>query len=357
MAYRVLHLLGSAQPEGSGIFHFVSGLARGLDPKRFRVEAWFLGEDGPLAKQMADSGAGVRVIPWRGVQDLAGGLKFWSALRVEQFDLIHQSLWGRRVSWMARRASRARLILHLHSNVPESRGVDPARIVTAGADAVIAASHHIAQWAAGGPIPKVIHPGVRVPESSERNPGRRRELTIGTAGRLVAMKGVEFLIRAMALLRAEFPDLRLEIAGTGPEHRALQEETRRQGLEECVAFLGWRDDLAELLSSWEVYIQSSVMEPFGLATVEAMAAGLPVVATEVGGLPEIVENGRTGWLVPARDAQALAARIRELLQDPEQRRAMGEAGRESARNHFSVESMTTQIVEVYEEVLRAANMG
>lgn len=355
MPHRVLHLLGTAQPEGSGIFHFVSGLARGLDPQRYQLEAWFLGEDGPLAKQLADSGVKIRVIPWLRVYDLWGGLRFWWALRRGKFDIIHQHLWGRRVSSIARFASRARHILHLHSNVPESKGVDPVRIPTGSADTVIATSHAVAAWAEGRRRPFVIHPGVCISpsaagEAGER--GNRDARTIGTAGRLVPMKGIIFLIRAMASLRGDYPELRLEIAGTGPERTALEDEAEKLGLADCVTFLGWREDLAAVHARWEAYVQPSVMEPIGLAVLEAMAAGLPVVATEVGGLPEVVDEGRTGWLVPARDPEALVARIRALLRDPERRHAMGEAGRTRAREQFSIERVVAQIVEVYEAVLQ-----
>jgi glycosyltransferase involved in cell wall biosynthesis len=167
------------------------------------------------------------------------------------------------------------------------------------------------------------------------------------------MKGIVYLIRAFAHLRTEFPQLRLEIAGLGSEQAVLEREVRTLGVQDGVTFLGWRADLAPVLAGWDIYVQPSVVEPFGLAALEAMAAGLPVVATTAGGLTELVEDGRTGWLVSAGNPQGLAGRIRELLLDPMQRRAMGEAGHVRARERFSSDRMAAEISEIYESLLAA----
>lgn len=356
MPRRVLQLLTTAQPAGISIAKPVGEFVRRLDPARFESEVWFL-EDGPLAQKLAEDSLKVRVIGWGGILDVPGAWRFWRALRKGKFDIIHQHVWGRRARWLARHTSGARLVLHLHSNVQEP-GTEPVHLSTGGADAVIANSRSVAEWAVGGHRPYVVHSCVCVPPGATgqiASTESRRGITIGTAGRLVPMKGMEYLIRAMAILRAEFPELRLEIAGTGSKRRALEEESRKLGLEGCVVFLGWRVDLAEVRSGWDVYVQPSVIEPMGLAVLEAMAAGLPVVATKVGGLPELVEEGRTGWLVSPRDPEALAGRIRTLLLDGETRRAMGAAGRARAETEFSPERMCAQVAEVYEEVLRAGS--
>jgi glycosyltransferase involved in cell wall biosynthesis len=162
---------------------------------------------------------------------------------------------------------------------------------------------------------------------------------------------VVYLVRALAALRQEIPDVRLEIAGSGPERAAVECEVQSLGLAGSVVFLGWQHDLERVLPGWDVFVQPSLTDSFGIATLEAMAAGLPVVATGVGGLRELVEDGRTGWLVPPADPAALAKRLRDLALNPAQRRAMGMAGRERARAHFSVERMVAEIQKIYDELL------
>jgi Glycosyl transferases group 1 len=104
------------------------------------------------------------------------------------------------------------------------------------------------------------------------------------------------LIRAVALLRLEFPTLRLEIAGAGPQREDLEGEVERLGLRGSVRLLGWQRDLGPLFQSWDIFAMPSLEEGFGMAALEAMADGLPVVATSVGGLPEVIEDGQTATL-------------------------------------------------------------
>jgi colanic acid/amylovoran biosynthesis glycosyltransferase len=165
------------------------------------------------------------------------------------------------------------------------------------------------------------------------------------------LKGIVYLIRALAFLHKDISSVRLEIAGSGPQRKALEQEVQLHCLGNHVRFLGWQADLMPLMEGWDVYVQPAVGEPFGITALEAMAAGLPVVATWAGGLPELVEDGRTGCLVPPRDPVALADRLRALLLNPEQRRRMGEAGRARATESFSVDRMIKSISSIYDEVL------
>jgi len=157
----------------------------------------------------------------------------------------------------------------------------------------------------------------------------------------------------VALLCLEFPTLRLEIAGTGPQREDLEREAGRLGLTSGVRFLGWQRDLGPIFRSWDIFAMPTLEEGFGMAGLEAMAEGLPVVATSVGGLPEVVEDGQTGYLVPPSDVTALSGRLRLLILDPKRRQAMGAAGRERARNHFSVDRMVGEIAAIYDSLVRS----
>jgi glycosyltransferase involved in cell wall biosynthesis len=175
---------------------------------------------------------------------------------------------------------------------------------------------------------------------------------IGTAGRLIELKGIEYLLRAAAELRHDFPTLRVEIAGTGPERPKLEEQAQQSGLGEHVRLLGWVEDIPALLRRWDVFVMPSLEEGLGNAALEAMAAGLPVVASSVGGLLEIVEDGTTGWLVPPRDPAALALHLRLLLSNRELRWRMGAAGYSRVRDHFSFAQMVEGFARLYEELLK-----
>jgi glycosyltransferase involved in cell wall biosynthesis len=148
----------------------------------------------------------------------------------------------------------------------------------------------------------------------------------------------------------EFSDLHLQIAGAGPERPALDEDIRALGLNDAVRFLGWQADLAPWLAGWDIFVQPSLEEGLPIAAMEAMAAGLPVVATAVGGTPELVEDGKTGWLVPPGDPAALVQRIRALLLNPEQARVIGAAGRARVREKFSTDRMVTELSAIYDEL-------
>jgi glycosyltransferase involved in cell wall biosynthesis len=174
---------------------------------------------------------------------------------------------------------------------------------------------------------------------------------VGTAGRLIALKGLEYLLRAAAALQPEFPGLRVEIAGAGPHGQKLEETAAQLGLAGRVEFLGWVDDIHSVLPRWDVFVVPSLEEGFSIAALDAMAVGLPVIASSVGGIPELVVDGETGWLVPPADVETLVSRLRSLLLNPEQRLSMGAAAQARVRNHFNLATMTENFSRLYDELL------
>jgi glycosyltransferase involved in cell wall biosynthesis len=282
--------------------------------------------------------------------DPIGAWKFWRTLRGERFAIVHQHYGGRSVTSLARAATHAKIVWHLHGRILEPKGLELVSSTARGADAVIAVSRAVAGRVAGGAV-RVIYSGVALPPQGAPRHHTGSTIVLGTAGRLVKLKGVEYLLRAMDKLRNEFPSMRLEIAGSGPEREKLKAAVARAGLERHVKFLGWVDNITNVLSSWDIFVMPSLEEGFPIAALDAMAAGLPVVATLVGGIPELVEDGVTGWLVPARDVESLISRLRLLLHDPGLRVRMGEAGYARVQDHFSAAQMRARIARLYDELL------
>jgi glycosyltransferase involved in cell wall biosynthesis len=353
MPHNVLHILGTAQPQGMGIARIVSALARGLDPERYRIHACFLGEDGPLANVIKAAGAQVSNLRWQGgLRDPGGAWRFWRRWQGEKIAIVHVHFGGRFVLWLARASTHGKIVLHLHGSINESQGVEFAIHSGRGADKVIAVSHAIAERVAGFEA-RVVYSGVEFPKEKSGSvlPGSVTGRVLGTAGRLAKIKGIADLFHALAALRVEMPDISLEIAGSGPERASLETEVRRLGLGNHVRFLGWRSDLPAVFGGWDVFVQPSLDEGLPIATIEAMAAGIPVVACAVGGIPELVEDEVTGFLVPSRGVLEMTDRLRSLLSDPERRRRMGSAARRRVENRFSVKQMISEITEVYDEIL------
>lgn len=175
---------------------------------------------------------------------------------------------------------------------------------------------------------------------------------LGTVGRLVEGKGISVLVEALGLIRREAPGAALVVVGDGPRREALQRTARQLGLADRVCFLGKRDDVERIYPLCDVYVQPSHAEGISLTILEACATGLPVVATDVGGNPEVIDEGRTGVLVPAADPAALGRAVLRLWGDPARARQIGRAARRRVRNDFSVERMVGQYMDLYRDVSR-----
>jgi glycosyltransferase involved in cell wall biosynthesis len=231
---------------------------------------------------------------------------------------------------------------------------------------MVAVSHDLKQFlveAVGIPEDKisVIHNGIDVTAHSLQDGPEdcRRELdlpsdewVLGTVGSLYAVKGQAYLLRALPLVLHVHPHTTLLIVGRGEQEVSLKEEARHLGIESHVRFLGLRQDVPKLLSVMDAFVLPSLSEGLSIALLEAMAAGKPIVATRVGGNPEIVLDATTGYLVPAQAPQALADSIIRLLANRSLALEFGEKGRQRVLQHFSLSRMAEQYQALYEARLR-----
>jgi len=191
---------------------------------------------------------------------------------------------------------------------------------------------------------EVFRPG----ESDVTRRYKGRQVVVTHVSNFRPIKRVEDLVRAMSIVIREAQDTRLMLVGEGPERQGIELLVKELGLQRNVLMTGFRSDVPELLRCSDILVLCSDNESAGLTLLEAMSSGLPVVGTRVGGIPEIIEDGRNGFLVPPRSPDELADRILRLTLDRELRLRMGEEGRRTVLKHFAAD----RVVPMYEEAYR-----
>jgi glycosyltransferase involved in cell wall biosynthesis len=192
----------------------------------------------------------------------------------------------------------------------------------------------------------VVYYGIDLDRFTRATPAlEKRGPIVGTAARLVGQKRLDLLLEAAPAILERHPDARFVIAGDGPLRAEL--ERRADGLP--FEFVGWREDVADVLASFDVYVLPSDFEGLVYAVIEAQAAGVPVVATPVGGVPENVVPGETGVLIPRGDAGALAAAVNRLLDDPAEAARVAAEARRRVTERYPVERMVRETLHLYSE--------
>jgi glycosyltransferase involved in cell wall biosynthesis len=366
--YVVDHLrIGGAQT------HLVQLLSH-LDRARFQPMVCALKAQGELCGTIEamgvpvfDGGLGRTLAGWGGARVLA---RLTGLFRRERVDVAHAYLFHPNVlAPIAGRLARVPVV------VASKRSLDryPARLPRWAcrlgnrlADRVMINADAIGRFVAaeeGCPRDKMvlIPNGVReealAPPADGR--GKRRELglpldapVVGAVSRLAWKKGISHLVQATPRILESAPDARVVVAGDGPLRGELLAEASALGVRDRVLFLGSRDDTVELMAAFDVFALPSVVEGMSNALIEAMAVGRPVVATDVGGNPEVVVDGQTGFVVPKAAPDQLAAAILKLLGAPELAAEMGAAGRRRVIQHYRVEAMARQIEAMYRALLR-----
>jgi glycosyltransferase involved in cell wall biosynthesis len=228
------------------------------------------------------------------------------------------------------------------------------RYALAHADAITATGLHLAtettRYAPGGAPVTVVPYGVDLQRFSPGTKAATDHVVIGTAARLAPEKGIRYLIDAFALLRQRFGGrVSLRIAGEGPERARIEAMIQRLHLESSVDLLGWveHEDLPAFLRELDVFVMPSTWEGFGVAAIEASAIELPVVASNIYGIPDAVRDESTGLLVQSRNPGALAEAIGRLVESPALRRSLGKAGRGYVARHYDWPQNAAQMASIY----------
>lgn len=349
-----------------------------LDPERFERTLVASRDFGVAVSQqhvanaLADlRAAGVRVIGLK----RTSALQVWAwwplyrLLRRERVDVLHShkfgsNLWGTIIGRLARVPV---IVAHEHTWSYEGqplRKLADRAVIARGSSALIAVSREdqrrMVEVERIRPQDTLFIPnGIPAPPPAAGG-DVRAELgvaadapVIGTVSVLRPQKALDVLLRATKLLVAEFPALRLLIAGEGDRREALEALTAELGLDDHVMFLGVRTDVPDVLAALDLAVSTSDFEGSPLSVMEYMEAARPVVATRVGGVPDLIDDGEQGLLVEPQDPVAFAAAVAQLLRDPERARRMGERGRERRRTEFDIGVMVQRLEALYEELLAA----
>lgn len=377
---RILQV-SSARAFGGGERHLLD-LARGLAARGHEL-LFALGEGSPLRERLADFGERrVFTLPLRNSLDLGSARGLARLAREHEVEIIHAHVARdyTPAAFAARRAKGARLVITRHVLFPLGRA---HRLWLSNAARVIAVSEAVARSLRGQKIfdserIRVVPNGINVRRFQHASVGLElaragragdvegHTLRVGIVGELSEVKGQEGFLRAAALVNNKLggADNRF---GDAVEFFIVGEDSSRGGsyrarLERLVAelklegrthFLGQlnEDEVPALLASLDLFVSASRSESFGMAMVEALACGVPVVATATEGAQEIVEDGVTGLLVPSGDVQALASAVAALLEDEGRRRRLGERAREVAAERFDLARMVEATERVYAEAL------
>jgi glycosyltransferase involved in cell wall biosynthesis len=372
---RILHVADSAGWAGGETY--IRTLAGELDRGRFALGV-VVPEDGPLVARLRAQDVPVHFVP---VADRLLNPKALRAL-VEVFRRQRPALvqsHGARSNVYTKIAARLAgvpvVVCTVHNSLFDydvsgwrrRAYVLAERLTSPLADAIVAVSGAIAadltrRYRIRGPRIVVVHNGIDadafVPRRSRSSVLAEIALEegdriIGLAGRMTPQKGHEFLLDAVARLRPRFPRLRCVLAGDGPLRSELETRASALGIADRCRFIGARADVADVLSVVEIVTLPSRSEGLPFALLEAMVLGKPVVASTVGGNPEVVEEGRTGLLVPTADAPALAAAIARMLDRPHDAAAMGARGRARVCEHFPLPRTTRALEDLYLDLLGA----
>lgn len=338
----------------------VLGLATALTDRGHRtVLIGPSGGEGWLRDQAAASGLPWRSLDVRGPSDVSAVSRLARILVDEGVEVLHSheftmAVFGAAASGL----TGVRHVITMHGG-EYFAGTARRRVLTRAALTVSHASvtvSHTSRTRLAGLLSMsadrigVVYNGLS-PQPGERSRTRdslgvSAECVMLAVGNLYPVKGHGVLLEAMARMRSSAP-ARLWVAGRGAELQALEQRASELGLAERVSFLGFRSDVADLLAAADIFVMPSLSEGLPMAVIEAMFASRPIVASAVGGIPELVRDGVTGLLVPPEDPDALAAALDRVASDPELRGSLGEAAARVADARLSKETMATRYSELY----------
>lgn len=371
---RILQMLPTLQRRG--LEKVVTDIAIGLHGPRYQIDVCCQKESGSFAQTLAESGIEVICLEERGPRDLRAAIRLQAILKKKRYDIFHwhcPTAVGYQIPVvLATGVRRTILTFHMTRGMPGPPAVSAklagvkicTRLLSGGVDWIYGCSNAVlkSQLASGWPRRRssVIYNGIDLapaieehrPDATMRRLGIPSDaIVIGCVGALCHVKGQRYLIEALSLLLNRIPSAYLMLVGTGADLDALKDQVERLGCAGAVLFLGERHDVKCLLNVMDVFALPSLAEGLPLALIEAMASGVPVVASNVGGVSEAVKDGEDGLLVPSCNPAALADAIFRVCKDEELTHSMRIKAAQTVATRFHTSRMLKEVSDLYERVL------
>jgi glycosyltransferase involved in cell wall biosynthesis len=362
-------LIASDIREPGGVSKMIDTLARGIPKDDFEVVVALpdLEELKPTIQKLEDTGIGVERLTHYSDRDLKTRKEFLNILRSESPDLVHMHLsHSGSCRSLLYAASKARIPIVATEHDPfklkfAKKLVKKATLRwTTHTITISDANKEFLMREYKLPESKItrVWNGIEIEkfQNGEINTDELRGFrefspVLYTNAALHPRKGIKYLLNAIRELLEEFPNLLSLIVGIGPYQEELKDHAKQIGIVEHVRFLGWRDNIKDLLATCDIVIQPSVREAFGLVTIEGMASGKPVIATDIGGHIDIMTNEENGLMIKPKDTPDIVRAIKRLAIDPELRQKLGAAGKARIERSFTIDNMVGNTVEVYKKVL------
>lgn len=368
----VCHLLPALPAHGAE--QLLLDIVRHTDRNRVDLSVCLISGLGPLVKEFEALDIPVSFLPKRSRKDLSIAFRLAAFWKKNRFDIVHThlftaDLWGR----LAGLFSPVPIVSTSHTtsdpNIgPLGRWLD--RMLDRRNNAVICVSEAVRRYRIeeAGFDPEKLHlieNGIDLDRFQKTASKEEMETRLGLppglrwaviVGRLVPLKGHRFLIEALSLLVKDLPDLGLLIVGDGEEEDELKKLVAARGLTERIFFLGLRRDIADILGMSEVLVLPSSREGLPIVLLEAMAAGLPVVVTPVGGIPEVVVEGKTGFFV-LQEPMSIASALRRIFENPAMARAMGSDARKLIEERYDIRVVARRYENLYRRLLEKTLSG
>lgn len=351
-----------------GTERMLASVVKNLDRQRFDITVLCLTSGGKIADSLKDDGFRVEVLGVKGKLDLSAIFKLKDFLRRGKFDIIQSYLFYSNVlARVCGRLAGTKVILSGERSTSEWKGgfyrlIDRftagyARMIIANSQAVKASLVEDVGIKAdkikvivNGIDPGRFNSNVDIVDMKRQLGLSKDKMVVGTVTRLHPEKNPEVFIDAASIVKKEHDNIQFVVVGDGRLMNALKQQVARLGLSSDVIFTGERDDVAQILKVMDIFVLTSLWEGLSVSILEAMASAVPVVATDVGGTKEVVDNGVTGVLIPRKNPTETANAISMLLSKPDKLRQMGSRGKEHVEKYFTLNDMIKKIEDLYESL-------
>jgi len=363
MSFSTLHIDDQRTWGGgqSQVLHLLEGLRRGSH--RAELVTW---PGSPLGQRAEEAGIKVHPVRMRGEADIFSARRISKIIHGGNFDIVHMHTGHAHMLGAMACAFNSTPVCVVSKRVAFPLRTGPLGIAKLKyfwrIDAYIAVCDAIRQLLIGVGVDAakvhVVYSGVVPPQIEDGSTVREElgvgvdEKLVGNIGALVDAKGQRYLVEAIPLILKKAPKTKFVIVGSGRLESSLKSCASRLGVSGSVFFPGFRKDVGRYLAALDLFVAPSCMEGLNNSIIEAMMVGKPVIASDVGGIPEIIENGKTGLLVSPGSHITLAEAILDGLNNPEKAARLASAGQETALRKFTTDKMIDGTVGVYEQLLR-----